>query len=326
MGFQDNVPYFELKSVSKAFKMPLTNPFKPRQTVQALSSVDLVIPRKKITCLLGPNGAGKTTLIKILASLIIPDRGEIICNGEPYEKNGKAMLGKIGLVTPNERAFYWRLSGRENLNFFGSLNGYRGSGLTKRVDEVLAETDMADAALKPYRLYSAGMKQKLNIARTLLGNPDIYLLDEPAAHLDPLAREEFQEFILKVLVERRGATVFLCTHDLEEARALADEIVVLHRGKIVAQGDHLALQKRMQARRELTIAYAGNIPAGWDADKRLETHAERPGKIKVLFDPGAVSQDAIISSFVSAGGRLMEAYGSGDSLLELIKKLAGKDA
>ena len=102
---------FELRSVTKTFKSPLSNPFKPRATIRALESVCLAIRAGRVTCLLGPNGAGKTTLIKILASLILPDSGEIDYRGAPYEAARKSLRGRIGLVTPNERAFYWRISG-----------------------------------------------------------------------------------------------------------------------------------------------------------------------------------------------------------------------
>ena len=321
MSTQGNGSFFDLRGVSKIFKLPLTNPFKPRGTVRALDSVDLTIPRGRITCLLGPNGAGKTTLIKILASLILPDAGTILYDGEPYERVRKRVLGKIGLVTPNERAFYWRLSGRENLLFFGSLHGFRGVELRRRVDDVLSETGMTDAAAKPYRLYSAGMRQKLNIARALLGNPDLYLLDEPASHLDPLAREEFQSFVSCVLVGRRGATILLCTHDLEEARALAQEIVILDSGKVVAQGERHALLNAVTTKRELTLSYLGEPPEDWLDERRSDVRFEGPGRIRVSFDPERTAQDELIASFLAAKGRLLEAYVSGDSLLDLIKKL-----
>jgi len=324
MGIQDNGTYFDLRSVSKTFRLPLANPFKPRESVRALESVNLVIPRAKITCLLGPNGAGKTTLIKILAFLILPDEGTILYNGMPYEQVQKKIQGKIGLVTPNERAFYGRLSGFDNLHFYGSLNGFRGAKLRNRVDEVLGETGMTDSAAKPYRLYSAGMKQKLNIARALLGDPEIYLLDEPAAHLDPLAREEFQNFVTGTLVKKRGATVFLCTHDLEEARALADVIVVLDKGKVVAQGERRELLESIKTTKELAISYAGELPQKWLAEHQEDVRMESPGKLRVSFDPSITAQDALLASFIAYGGRLLEASNTGDSLLDLIKRMTGK--
>lgn len=292
--------------------------------MRALDSVDLPVPRGKITCLLGPNGAGKTTLIKILASLVLPDSGELLYEGDSYERAGKRILGKIGLVTPNERAFYWRLSGRENLNFYGSLHGYRGAQLERRVEESLAETGMTASADAPYRLYSAGMKQKLNISRTLLGDPELYLLDEPAAHLDPLAREEFWSFVAKTLVQRRGAAVLLCTHDMAEARSLADEIVILDAGKVVARGEREELMRRVRDEGELTLTCAGRMPEGWLSEYRDRIRFEGPGTVRVSFRPEEDDREKLIASFVESGGRLLEAYVSGDSLLELLKRLSAK--
>lgn len=320
MGFLGDDSLFELRNVSKSFRTPLSNPFRPREEVKALDSVTLHIAGSKITCLLGPNGAGKTTLIKILAGLIIPDSGEILYRGMPRDKAGYSAQGAIGLVTPNERAFYWRLSGRENLLFFGRLNGFRGTRLKRRVADVLDETGMADSADVPYRVYSAGMKQKLNIARALLGNPTLYLLDEPAAHLDPVAREEFRSFITETLVKRRGATVFLCTHDLEEARALADEIVVLNEGRVVAQGERRDLLESTAGSGDLMLSCEGVAPSAWLDARRAWASPERPGIIRISLDEAEETQEASIASFIGAGGRLLEAYRSGDPLLDFIKR------
>ena len=294
--------------------------------MRALDSVDLPVPRGKITCLLGPNGAGKTTLIKILASLILPDSGELFYEGDSYGRAGKRILGKIGLVTPNERAFYWRLSGRENLNFYGSLHGYRGAQLERRVEDSLAETGMSAFADVPYRLYSAGMKQKLNISRTLLGDPELYLLDEPAAHLDPLAKEEFWSFVSETLVQRRGAAVLLCTHDMAEARSLADEIVILDAGRVVARGERDELMRRVRGEVELTLSCAGRMPEEWLAAHRERIHFLGQAMVRVSFNPAEDDREELIASFVESGGRLLEAYVSGDSLLELLKRLSAKNA
>jgi len=323
---QDCEALFELRGVTKTFKTPLSNPLKPRETITALESVSLAIRAGKVTCLLGPNGAGKTTLIKILAALILPDAGAVDYRGTPYAAAGRSLRGRIGLVTPNERAFYWRLSGRENLLFFGSLYGFRGARLRGRVDEVLEATGMLDSAEKPYRLYSAGMKQKLNIARALLGDPELYLLDEPVAHLDPFAREEFHAFLREVLVERRGATILLCTHDLAEAEELAEDIVVLDEGRIVAQGERRALLGGVAARREVLLSYSGERPRAWLDGERVNLRDEGPGLARVSFDPSEIAQEDIIAAFVAAGGRLSEASASADSLYDFIKRIRVRHA
>jgi len=325
MSNQNNQNIFSLTDVSKTFKLPLTNPLKPRKTVKALDSVTLEILRGKVTCLLGPNGAGKTTLIKILADLITPDSGEILYRDMVLDESGKKVQGKIGLVTPNDRSFYWRLTGRQNLEFFGALYNLRGAALRRRIEESLDEVGMTNNADKSYQLYSAGMKQKLNIARALLGHPELYLLDEPASHLDPLAREEFWHFVLNILMKKRNATVFLCTHDLEEARLLADQIVILDAGRVVAQGTPKQLNGVIDNRKELELHYSGEIPRGWPDRGDLTVDRGENGTLRVLFDEAVTTQEAVIRSFVEAGGNLREVFVRTESLLELLHRKAGRN-
>lgn len=319
MGNQGD-PFFTLRAISKTFRQAQANPFKKKTVTEALRAVDLTIPRGKVTCLLGPNGAGKTTLIKILASLITPDTGEILYEGVPIEQKRKELQAKIAMVTPSERSFYWRLSGRENLLFYARLFNLHGKALRMRVDEVLETVGMTRDADRPYRLYSAGMKQKINIARTLLGESTLYLLDEPASHLDPIAREEFRGFIENVLVGERKATVFLCTHDLEEARHLGDELVVLHAGRVVAQGTRHGLLGSGDTR-NLVLTTAGPPPAEWMTQWADAVTAVEGGTIRLRFHPATQSQHEILGSFVRAGGQLLEAQLVEADLLDSIKRI-----
>jgi ABC-2 type transport system ATP-binding protein len=326
MAQQGENDLIKLAGVSKAFREPLTNPFKRRSFNQALTNVGLSIPRHRVSCLLGPNGAGKTTLLKILASLITPDSGTIFFDGVPQERWDKSIQGKIGLVTPNERSFYWRLTGRQNLLFFGSLHSLEGNALRERVEEALAETGMLDSADKPYRHYSSGMKQKLNIARALIGRPELYLLDEPATHLDPLAREEFWNFVLGTLIGKRGSTVFLCTHDLEEARRLADFLVILDRGRVVDSGTVPELGGALSGGGELEIRYSGVIPSRWLAVYGDLIKSYKPGFLRLALDEEGMARGEAIATFVQEGGILLEAFRSRVDLLELLNKRIKRDA
>ncbi len=314
----------ELAGVSKSFKEPLAGLFRKRPIKRALVGVDLDIPRNKVTCLLGPNGAGKTTLLKILASLITPDSGTILFDGIPRERWARSIQGRIGLVTPNERAFYWRLTGRQNLAFFGSLYSLSGTALKDRVEEALSEIGIAEEADKPYRLYSTGIKQKLNIARALLGRPDLYLLDEPASHLDPLAREDFWKFVSGTLIGKRGATVFICTHDLEEAGRLADSLVVLDKGRVIAKGTLDELGSLVSAHAELEIRYGGAVPESWLRSSGASMLG--PGCLRVPLGAEGAGQEEAIRSFVEAGGRLLEARRARVDLLELLNRRIRPDA
>jgi ABC-2 type transport system ATP-binding protein len=317
--------HFELIGVSKSFKQPVTNPFKKRTSIQALTDVTFRIFRRKVTCLLGPNGAGKTTLIKILASLITPDSGQILCDQVPLERLDRSAQGRIGLVTPNDRSFYWRLTGRQNLMFFGSLYSLRGKSLKERVAESLADSGMTADADKPYRLYSSGMKQKLNIARALLGDPVLYLLDEPAAHLDPLARAEFWRFVEETLIEKRKATVFLCTHDLEEARRLADHLYILHKGRIVNDGEAPGLGEASSDLACMELRFSGEVPASWIRSHESMLTLREPGRIIVKFKSSSEFQEGLLRSFVVEGGALTQARLLELDLFELLERGVGNN-
>jgi ABC-2 type transport system ATP-binding protein len=196
-----------------------------------LRGVDLTVGTGEIFSLLGPNGAGKTTLLKILCCLILPDAGRALVGGTEtvHENRVKA---RIGLVHSDERSFYWRLSARENLRFFARLYDVRGKRIESRVAELLAHVDLTAAADRPFSTYSSGMKQRCAIARALLHDPPILLMDEPTRSLDPAAARALRLFIEEQLRGRDGKTVLLATHDLHEAEALSDRVAILVDGTV----------------------------------------------------------------------------------------------
>jgi len=169
---------------------------------------------------MGPNGAGKSTLLRILAGLIEPSSGVA------------RVEGSVAFVVADERSFSWRLSGRHNLDFFASLHGFVGADARRRVCDALARAQLTDDADRPYREYSTGMRQRLALARGLLADADVFLLDEPTRGVDPEAAHVLRRFIRDELVGRAGRTVLLATHDLHEARELAARVAVLREGRI----------------------------------------------------------------------------------------------
>jgi len=199
----------------------------------AVDAVDLSIARGELFGLLGPNGAGKTTLIKMLATLIEPTSGSASICGYGL-KNAAAVKAAIGLVTTDERSFYWRLTGRQNLHFFAALHGLTES--TDRVNEMLALVKLEDSADRAFKQYSTGMRQRLSIARALMHRPQVLFLDEPTRGLDPTAIQALHDFIREDLTTRRGLTVLLTTHWLHEAELLCDRIAILHKGRIQGLG------------------------------------------------------------------------------------------
>jgi len=198
-----------------------------------LDGIDLRIPAGSVFALLGPNGAGKTTAVKILSTLISADGGQAQVAGHNLATHPQAVRGAIG-VTGQFSAVDGLITGEENMLLMADLHHLpRGEG--RRVTaELLERFDLLDAARKPASTYSGGMKRRLDIAMTLVGNPRIIFLDEPTTGLDPRARHNMWQIIRELVTD--GVTVFLTTQYLEEADELADRIAVLNNGTIAAQG------------------------------------------------------------------------------------------
>ncbi len=215
----------------RSFKDLFTNPFGPAGRTHALRGVDLHVRTGEIFGLLGPNGAGKTTLVKILSCLVLPDRGRAEIAGCDVRHEGR-VKPRLGLVHSDERSFYWRLSGRDNLRFFARLYDVPGKRIESRIDELLNKVNLGEAAPRRFSDYSSGMKQRLAIARALLHDPPILLMDEPTRSLDPSASLSLRALIKDELKGRDGKTILLATHNLREAEVLCDRIAILVEGTV----------------------------------------------------------------------------------------------
>ena len=208
---------------------------KSRET-WALKDVSLQVPEGTIFGLLGPNGAGKTTLLKILSCLILPTGGTARVGGYDAHRNDGAVQRVLGFVSSDERSFYWRLTGRQNLRFFGSLYQIHGQPLSKRISYLLDRLELGDQADKPFGDYSSGMKQRLAMARALLHDPPILLLDEPTRSLDPISAKHLRRFITEELNGRERKTLLLATHNLQEAEQICHRVAVLSSGRVLGEG------------------------------------------------------------------------------------------
>lgn len=226
--------------LTKFFPAPWTwsrlmRPWRPMEPTRALWEVTLAVARGELVVLVGPNGSGKTTLLKILSSLILPTAGTVRVLGMDPVRQAEEVKARVGLITGDDRSFYWRLSAVENLRFFATLYGLRGEAARTRINWVL-DLLQIDGPYRKVQVLSAGMKQRLAIARGLLADPPVLLLDEPTRHLDPPTARQVQTFIRHELVERQGKTVLYATHSLHEAVNLADRVAVLHAGRLAALG------------------------------------------------------------------------------------------
>jgi ABC-2 type transport system ATP-binding protein len=227
-------------------------PFRERQWVTAVEGVSLDIEEGELFGLLGPNGAGKTTLIKLLCCLVLPNSGTAHIFGHNILKEEQAVKKLVGLVNAEERSFFWRLTGRENLQFFASLYQLTRQQARKRIDELLDMVELADDADIRFQNYSTGMRQKLAIARGLLSEPRVLFVDEPTRSLDPVSAQAVRVF-LKEKVAGEGKTIILATHNLNEAEQLCDRLAIMNHGRVNALGSVRELRSVFQTQEKCEL-------------------------------------------------------------------------
>lgn len=217
-------------------KIPNSSRFNPKTvSVNAVDNLNLTIKKGELFGLLGPNGAGKTTLVKILCTLLPPDDGTATVNGFDVAKQQMRVKQSIGTIfSVGERGFFWRLSGYSNLEFFAAINNVPRSGRKQRIMEVLELVGLQDKAFDVFQKYSGGMKRKLALARALLADPPILLLDEPTTGLDVTSSRNIRDFIKNDLSKKHGKTVLYTTHYIEEVSQMCDRVGIMNKGKIIA--------------------------------------------------------------------------------------------
>jgi ABC-2 type transport system ATP-binding protein len=211
--------------------------------VVAVDDVSLRLERGELVGLLGPNGAGKTTTVSMIAGLITPETGEVLVDGERLNGDTDPKKRRIGLV-PQDLALYDELSARANLRFFGALYSLAGDALDKAIASALELVGLADRVNDRVATYSGGMKRRLNLAAGLLHDPDVLLLDEPTVGVDPQSRNAIFENL--ELLKRRGKALLYTTHYMEEVERLADRIVVIDHGRVIADDTLAGLQSRVE--------------------------------------------------------------------------------
>jgi ABC-2 type transport system ATP-binding protein len=211
-------------------------------SVQALRGVSLAAPAGKVFALLGPNGAGKTTLVRIMTTLLPPDSGHVQILGLDVTQDADRLRRIIGLAG-QYAAVDSNLTGRENLDMVGNLYHLGRAMAKRRANELLAQFELEDAAERPVKTYSGGMRRRLDLAASLVAEPKVLFLDEPTTGLDPCSRIGLWNFIRELV--REGTTLLLTTQYLEEADELADRIAVIDHGRLIAEGTADELKARM---------------------------------------------------------------------------------
>jgi ABC-2 type transport system ATP-binding protein len=256
-----------------------------RRVVEALRGVSFRARYGEVLGLLGPNGAGKTTTVKILATLLVPDEGYARVAGYDVVSEAVEVRGRIGVVLSVEKGFFWKLTGRENLRYFGMLRGLRGRELEERVSHVLRLVGLEElgAADKLYEDYSLGMKARLALARALLHDPPVLLLDEPTLGLDPMSARRVRELIRSMA--DAGKAIILTTHNMFEAEILCDRVAIISRGRIVAEGTPHELKARVAGEVPVAARFAaGRVDE--QALRRLIAGATGSSAVSVEYRDG----------------------------------------
>jgi len=293
--------------------------------LRALDGLDLVVPQGTILGLLGPNGAGKTTAVRILTTLLKPDAGSATVAGlDVLHQPGKvrAQLGLSGQYAAVDEY----LTGYENLQMVGRLYGLSRADARRRARELLDQFSLAEAADRPVKTYSGGMRRRLDLAGALVARPPVLFLDEPTTGLDPRSRNDMWDVILDLV--RGGSTLLLTTQYLEEADRLADTILVIDHGKAIAQGTAPELKDQAGgARIEITLAEATDLARAGEilqrfADGPLESD-QHSRRLVAPISGGSATLVDTVHQLDSAGIALLDVALRRPTLDEVFLKLTG---
>ena len=209
---------------------------RPRtEPITAIDGLDLNVGEGQFVSLLGPNGAGKTSTVRVLCTLLLPDEGSCRVAGFDVETEQREVRRHIGVSIRGERSVYWKLTGRQTMDYFAGLYGIRGQEAARRIDEIAAVVGLTDRIDDYVERYSMGMKQRLAIGVSLLHRPPVLLLDEPTIGLDPNGARALRE-LLSGLCKRDGVTILYTTHYLQEAEELSDRVAIINEGRMVMEG------------------------------------------------------------------------------------------
>ena len=302
--------------------LTIKNAHKTFGRTQALAGANLALEEGERLALLGPNGAGKTTLVRAIAGRVKLHQGDITLLGEAL--NGSAasqrVRRRLGIV-PQDIALYPLLTARENLNAFGSMHGLSSAQLKKQTQWALQWTGLADRAREPIKGFSGGMKRRLNIACGILHEPEVILLDEPTVGVDPQSRQRIWEMVDEL--RRRGASVLLTTHQLDEAQQVCDRIVIIDRGRDIAAGTfHELLRDTIGARRRVTIELE-NAPPEALLQRGYEVGDENT--LLCTIDDVAEELPALLGEIKAAGGVVRDVHVQAPSLQAVFIHLTGRE-
>jgi len=235
----------EVRALSKSFTTkegPILR--KKRKSLVAADGISFSVPKGQIYGLLGPNGAGKTTTIKMLCTLITPTSGDAFINGYSIVEEPQKVRENLGVMLTGERTLYWKLTGRENLEYFAALYHLQHSDTKKRIDYLLQLLGLSDRKDTVVENYSTGMRIRLSFAKALLNEAPVLLFDEPTASLDPQSSRLIRDIIRDL--KKDGYAIILTTHNMDEADVLSDRVAIIDHGRIVRYGSPSELKEKVK--------------------------------------------------------------------------------
>lgn len=294
--------------------------------VVALDGMDLTVERGQVVGLLGPNGAGKTTMVRILSTLLAPTSGTARVAGFDVVKQPDEVRRAIGL-TGQYAAVDEYLTGRENLRMFGDLYHLESRYVKSRTQELLDSFELSDAADRPVRTYSGGMRRRLDLASSLIARPSILFLDEPTTGLDPRSRLGMWTVIQNLVAE--GTTVLLTTQYLEEADQLAQDIVVIDHGRVIAHGTAEVLKDQIGGDRiEVTVLHEGQAVLAAEALRAVSAGepAVEGGRVSAPVTGGSTVLVGAIRALDAAGVEVTDLVLRRPTLDDVFLSLTGHSA
>ena len=301
------------------------------QDTVAVDNVSMKIARGELFGLLGPNGAGKSTLTKMLSGMINPTSGTIKVGGYNIRDDPMKVKESLGVV-PQDIVLYDYMNARENLAFFGRLYGLSGSKLRNRIEELLKFTQLDEKAVKRHiSTYSGGMKRRVNIAAALLHDPQVMLLDEPTAGLDPKNKLALWEIIQTL--HKEGKTIVLTTHMMDEAEELCNQVAIMDKGKIIALGSPRQLIKKVKMENTITVV-PDKIPpklievvqkiSGVKSSYRAYDENEKIEALKIITERAEDILPDVVSAIAATGTKILSVQLSRVTLEDVFILLTGR--
>jgi ABC-2 type transport system ATP-binding protein len=289
-----------------------------------LNGISFSVNRGEILCFLGPNGAGKSTTINILTGALGYDEGELSCDGKSIARDIRDFKQRLGIV-PQELALYEDITAEENVKFFASLYGLRGSKLKKRTDEAIEFAGLTARAKDKVNTYSGGMKRRLNIACAIAHSPELLIMDEPTVGIDPQSRNHILSSIREL--RDKGMTILYTTHYMEEVEEISTRIIIMDKGDIIAEGTKEKLKENIENEKRLIIELENTEDLDPDVFYRIDGVRDvtlSEGTLMVTTLKGVENLDRVISSLSDSGCRINNITCKTSSLETVFLKLTGK--